>query len=239
MGWPLRHVMKNKKFLILLLFAVAIALFFALDVGRFFSLAFIKAQQASFSALYDERPVAVTLIFFAVYVLITALSLPGAAIMTLAAGASFGLVWGTVVVSLASTLGATLAMLAARYLLRDTIQKRFAPKLAEVNVGIEKEGGLYLFTLRLAPVIPFFALNLLMGLTRMKVWTFFWVSELGMLAGTLAYVNAGTEIAKVTSLRSVLSPGLIGSLVLLGLLPLVVIKAMDYSKRRKKEAVIA
>ena len=231
--------MQNKKLLILLAFAGAVALFFALDVGRFFSLEFIKAQQASFAALYEQRPVAVTCGFVAVYVLITALSLPGAAIMTLAAGASFGLVWGTVVVSLASTLGATLAMLAARYLLRDAIQKRFTRKLAEVNSGIEREGGLYLFTLRLAPVIPFFALNLLMGLTRMKVWTFFWVSELGMLAGTMAYVNAGTEIAKITSLRSVLSPGLIGSLVLLGLLPLVVKKAMDCSKRRKKAGVVA
>ena len=241
---PYRHTMKNKKILILMAFIAVIALFIALDVGRFFSLAFIKAQQASFAALYDERPVAVTLIFFAVYVLITALSLPGAAIMTLAAGASFGLVWGTFVVSIASTLGATLAMLAARYLLRDAIEKRFGPKLAEVNKGIEKEGGLYLFTLRLVPLIPFFALNLLMGLTQIKTWTFFWISELGMLAGTLAYVNAGTELAKITSLRSVLSPGLIGSFVLLGLLPLVVKKVMDYASRRKisrqkKESVVA
>ena len=225
--------MKNKKILILIAFIALIALFFALNLGRFFSLGFIKEQQASFAALYDQRPVAVTLTFFAVYVVITALSLPGAAIMTLAAGASFGLIWGTIVVSIASTLGATLAMLAARYLLRDSIEKRFGPKLAEVNKGIEKEGGLYLFTLRLVPLIPFFALNLLMGLTKMKTWTFFWVSELGMFAGTVAYVNAGTEIAKITSLRSVLSPGLIGSFVLLGLLPLLVKKVMDYVKRRK------
>ena len=225
--------MKNKKIAILALLVVLVVLFFALNLGRFFSLEFIKAQQASFAAVYDQKPVAVTLAFFAVYVLITALSLPGAAIMTLAAGASFGLVWGTIVVSIASTLGATLAMLAARYLLRDSIEKRFGPKLAEVNKGIEKEGGLYLFTLRLVPLIPFFALNLLMGLTKMKTWTFFWVSQLGMLAGTVAYVNAGTEIAKITSLRSVLSPGLIGSFVLLGLLPLVVKKVLDYFKRRK------
>jgi pyruvate/2-oxoglutarate dehydrogenase complex dihydrolipoamide dehydrogenase (E3) component/uncharacterized membrane protein YdjX (TVP38/TMEM64 family) len=225
--------MKNKKIAILAALVVLVVLFFALNLGRFFSLEFIKAQQASFAAAYDARPVMVTLVFFAVYVLITALSLPGAAIMTLAAGASFGLIWGTVVVSIASTLGATLAMLAARYLLRDSIEKRFGPKLAEVNKGIEKEGGLYLFTLRLVPLIPFFALNLLMGLTKMKTWTFFWVSELGMFAGTVAYVNAGTEIAKITSLRSVLSPGLIGSFVLLGLLPLVIKKLLDYFKRRK------
>ena len=225
--------MKNKKIAMLALLVVLVVLFFALNLGRFFSLEFIKAQQASFAEVYGRRPVAVTLAFFAVYVLITALSLPGAAIMTLAAGASFGLVWGTIVVSIASTLGATLAMLAARYLLRDTIEKRFGPRLAEVNKGMEKEGGLYLFTLRLVPLIPFFALNLLMGLTKMKTWTFFWVSQLGMLAGTVAYVNAGTEIAKITSLRSVLSPGLIGSFVLLGLLPLVVKKVLDYFKRRK------
>ena len=225
--------MKNKKIAMLALLVVLVVLFFALNLGRYFSLEFIKAQQASFAEVYGRRPVAVTLAFFAVYVLITALSLPGAAIMTLAAGASFGLVWGTIVVSVASTLGATLAMLAARYLLRDTIEKRFGPRLAEVNKGMEKEGGLYLFTLRLVPLIPFFALNLLMGLTKMKTWTFFWVSQLGMLAGTVAYVNAGTEIAKITSLRSVLSPGLIGSFVLLGLLPLVVKKVLDYFKRRK------
>ncbi len=225
--------MKNKKILVLIALLVVIALFFVLDLGRYFSLEFIKAQQASFAAAYDERPVVVTLVFFAVYVLITALSLPGAAIMTLAGGASFGLVWGTVVVSFASTLGATLAMLAARYLLRESIEKRFGSKLAEVNKGIEKEGGLYLFTLRLVPLIPFFALNLLMGLTKMKTWTFFWVSQLGMFAGTVAYVNAGTEIAKITSLRSILSPGLIGSFVLLGLLPLVIKKILDYFKRRK------
>ena len=225
--------MKNKKIVILTALLIAFALFFVLDLGRYFSLEFIKAQQTSFAAAYAERPISVTLIFFAVYVLITALSLPGAAIMTLAGGASFGLVWGTVVVSFASTLGATLAMLAARYLLRESIEKRFGSKLAEVNKGIEKEGGLYLFTLRLVPLIPFFALNLLMGLTKMKTWTFFWVSQLGMFAGTVAYVNAGTEIAKITSLRSILSPGLIGSFVLLGLLPLVIKKILDYVKRRK------
>jgi pyruvate/2-oxoglutarate dehydrogenase complex dihydrolipoamide dehydrogenase (E3) component/uncharacterized membrane protein YdjX (TVP38/TMEM64 family) len=225
--------MKNKKLLILVALLVLITLFFAFNLGRFFSLTFIKEQQSSFAALYDERPVFVTVVFFAIYVAITALSLPGAAIMTLAAGASFGLIWGTVVVSVASTLGATLAMLAARYLLRDSIQNRFGKKLAEVNKGIEKEGGLYLFTLRLVPLIPFFALNLLMGLTKMKTWTFFWVSQVGMFAGTVAYVNAGTEIAKIDSLRSILSPGLIGSFVLLGLLPLVIKKVLDFFKRRK------
>jgi uncharacterized membrane protein YdjX (TVP38/TMEM64 family) len=211
---------KNKWFLIGIIAAGVVA-FFALDLSRYFSLAFIKESQATFSALYADKPLTVTAGFFAVYVLITALSLPGAAIMTLAAGASFGLVWGTVVVSFASTLGATLAMLAARYVLQDSIQARFGRKLADVNKGIEKEGAFYLFTLRLLPVIPFFALNLLMGLTRMKTWTFFWVSQVGMFAGTVAYVNAGTQIAKIDSLRGILSPALLGSFVALGLLPLV------------------
>jgi uncharacterized membrane protein YdjX (TVP38/TMEM64 family) len=225
--------MNTKKLFILLAVIAAAIAFFVFDLGRFFSLAYIKQSQQTFSELYDARPVFITAVFFAIYVVITALSLPGAAIMTLAAGASFGLVWGTVVVSFASTLGATLAMLLARYVLRDIIEKRFGAKLAEVNKGIEKEGAFYLFTLRLLPLIPFFVLNVLIGLTKMKTWTYFWVSQLGMLAGTIAYVNAGTEIAKIDSLRSILSPGLIGSFVLLGLFPLLMKKVLAIYKKRK------
>ncbi len=225
--------MNSRKLIIAVLLLAGIGAFFALDLGRYFSLTFIKESQASFAELFSQRPVMVMLVFFATYVAITALSLPGAAIMTLAAGAIFGLVWGTLVVSFASTLGATLAMLAARYLLQGAVQERFGRRLAEVNRGIEKEGSFYLFTLRLIPAVPFFALNLLMGLTRMKTWTFFWVSQLGMFAGTVAYVNAGTQIAKIDSLKSVLSPGLIGSFVLLGLLPLTIKKVLDFFKRRK------
>jgi pyruvate/2-oxoglutarate dehydrogenase complex dihydrolipoamide dehydrogenase (E3) component/uncharacterized membrane protein YdjX (TVP38/TMEM64 family) len=224
----------DKKKIIILLAVIATAIaFFVFDLGRFFSLAYIKQSQQTFSDLYNARPVFITAVFFAIYVAITALSLPGAAIMTLAAGASFGLIWGTIVVSVASTLGATFAMLIARYVLRDSIEKRFGAKLADVNKGIEKEGAFYLFTLRLLPLIPFFALNVLMGLTKMKTWTFFWVSQIGMLAGTVAYVNAGTEIAKIDSLRSILSPGLIGSFVLLGLFPLLMKKVLDLLKKRK------
>ena len=225
--------MNPKKLAILAILAMAVAAFFAFDLGRYFSLAYIKQSQTAFVAYYDQRPVLVTLIFFAVYVAITALSLPGAAIMTLASGASFGLVWGTIVVSLASTLGATLAMLAARTILRDSIEKRFGKKLVEVNKGVDKEGAFYLFTLRLIPAIPFFALNLLMGLTRMKTWTFFWVSQVGMFAGTVAYVYAGTEIGKIDSLRSILSPGLLGAFVLLGIFPLVTKRVVDAVRRRK------
>ena len=225
--------MNSRKLIIAALLLAGVGAFFALDLGRYFSLAFIKDSQSSFAALYAQRPVFVTLVYFAGYVAVTALSLPGAAILTLAGGAIFGLLWGTLVVSLASTLGATLAMLTARYLLRDSMQQRFGRRLDEVNKGIAKEGAFYLFTLRLIPVIPFFALNLLMGLTRMKTWTFFWVSQLGMLAGTVAYVNAGTQIARIDSLKSILSPGLIGSFVLLGLLPLLVNQVLDFFKHRK------
>ena len=224
--------MLRKLFIALLLLA-GISAFFVFDLNRYFSLAFLKDSQAAFTALFNQQPVKVTLAFVGVYIAITALSLPGAALLTLAGGASFGLVWGTVVVSFASTLGATLAMLAARYLLRDAIQARFGRRLDEVNKGMEKEGAFYLFSLRLIPVVPFFALNLLMGLSRIKTWTYFWVSQLGMLAGTVAYVNAGTQIAKIDSLQSILSPALIGAFVLLGLLPLGVNKVLGIVKRRK------
>jgi len=222
-----------RKLIIAVLLLAGVTVFFTLDLGRYVSLAFLKESQASFAVLFNQEPVKVTLAFFAVYVAVTALSLPGAAILTLAGGASFGLVWGTVVVSFASTVGATLAMLAARYLLRDAIQARFGRRLDEVNKGVEKEGAFYLFSLRLIPIVPFFALNLLMGLTRIKTWTYFWVSQLGMFAGTVAYVNAGTQLAKIDSLRSILSPGLIGAFVLLGLLPLGVNKVLGFFKRRK------
>lgn len=225
--------MNSRKLFIAALLLAVIGAFFALDLGRYLSLAFLKDSQASFQAVFEQKPVWVTLVFFAVYVAVTGLSLPGAIIMTLAAGAGFGLVLGTIVVSFASTLGATLAMLAARYLLRDSIQARFGKRLDEINKGIEKEGAFYLFSLRLIPAVPFFALNLLMGLTRIRTWTYFWVSQLGMLAGTVVYVNAGTQIAKIDSLQSIASPALIGSFVLLGVLPLAVNKVLQFLKRRQ------
>lgn len=225
--------MNAKKFTLLTVLLLGTIAFFALDLGRYFSLAFIKQSQADFSHYYELHPAKLTLAYFAVYVLITALSLPGAAIMTLAGGATFGLVWGTLVVSFASTLGATLAMLVARTVLRDVVEQRFGKQLVEVNKGVDREGAFYLFTLRLIPAIPFFVLNLLMGLTRMKTWTYFWVSQVGMLAGTVAFVYAGTEIAKIDSLRSILSPGLIGAFVLLGIFPLITKKIVDAVKRRQ------
>ena len=222
----------KKLTLLVLLVACAIA-FFAFDLGRYFSLAYLRQSQDGFHQIYQQRPVSVTLVFFALYVGVTALSLPGATILTLAAGAGFGLVWGTIVASFASTIGATLAMLAARTVLRDTMEKRFGNRLTEVNKGITRDGAFYLFSLRLIPAIPFFVLNLVMGLTRIRTRTFFWVSQLGMLAGTVVYVYAGTQIAAIDSLRSILSPGLVGAFVLLGIFPLATKKILDAFKRRK------
>jgi pyruvate/2-oxoglutarate dehydrogenase complex dihydrolipoamide dehydrogenase (E3) component/uncharacterized membrane protein YdjX (TVP38/TMEM64 family) len=225
--------MKIRQLFLLLLLAGALVAFLALDLGRFVSLNYLKASQANFAALYDQRPLLVGAAFFVIYVLVAALSLPGAAVLTLAGGAALGLFWGTLLVSFASTIGATLAMLSGRYLLRSATEQRFAGRFDSLHEGIQRDGSFYLFSLRLMPVVPFFALNLLMGLTRMKTWTFYWVSQLGMLAGTLVYVNAGTQIAQIDSLQSVLSPGLLGSFVLLGLLPLAARKGLDAAKRRQ------
>lgn len=219
--------MNRRKLIVIAVVLALVAAYFAFDLGRFFSLEYLKSRQEEFAALYAQRPALVIGSFFAVYVGVTALSFPGAAILTLAGGAIFGLAVGTLVVSFASSLGATLAFLVSRYLLRDGVQARFGARLAEVDKGIAKEGGFYLFTLRLVPLLPFFVINLLMGLTKMKAWTFYWVSQLGMLAGTLVYVNAGTQLAKIDSLKGILSPGLIGSFVLLGVFPLIAKKLVD------------
>ena len=225
--------MNNKKLVLAIVLLVLIAAFFVFDLGRFFSLAYLKSSQAEFAELYGNHPAAVIGVFFVAYVAVTALSFPGAAVMTLAAGAIFGLLAGTVVVSFASSIGATLAFLAARFLLRDSVQSRFGARLAEIDKGVAKEGAFYLFTLRLVPLVPFFVINLLMGLTQMKARTFYWVSQLGMLLGTLVYVNAGTQLAKIDSLRGILSPGLIGSFVLLGVFPLVAKKIADAIQARR------
>ncbi len=225
--------MSKKKIVILALLVALIVAFFAFDLGRFLSLDYIKSRQAEVTALAAEKPLAVGGVFFAIYVAVCALSLPGAAIMTLAAGAIFGLATGTLIVSFASAIGATLALLASRYILRDSVQSKFGARLADLDKGIEREGAFYLFTLRLVPIFPFFIINLLMGLTKMKAWTFYWVSQIGMLAGTLVYVNAGTQLAKIESLKGILSPGLIGSFVLLGVFPLMAKKIVDAIKARK------
>jgi pyruvate/2-oxoglutarate dehydrogenase complex dihydrolipoamide dehydrogenase (E3) component/uncharacterized membrane protein YdjX (TVP38/TMEM64 family) len=225
--------MSKRKPLVLALLLLAVVAFFAFDLQRFFSLDYIQGQRAELASLYQARPVMVAGAFFALYVAVTALSLPGAAIMTLLGGALFGLGLGTLLVSFASSIGATLAFLTSRYLLRDVVKRRFGERLKDIDKGIEREGAFYLFTLRLVPVFPFFVINLLMGLTTMKAWTFYWVSQLGMLAGTLVYVNAGTQLAQLKSLSGILSPGVIGSFVLLGLFPLIAKKVMDAVKARR------
>ncbi|MDZ4397717.1 FAD-dependent oxidoreductase [Hydrogenophaga sp.] len=225
--------MSFRKIFLLAVVALGIAAFFVFDLGRLLSLEYLKQSQASFEALYASQPLKVSLVYFAIYVAATALSFPGAAIITLAGGAIFGLWWGTLLVSFASSLGATLAFLTSRFVLRDSIEAKFGNRLAEINRGIEKDGAFYLFTLRLIPVVPFFVINLVMGLTKMKALTFYAVSQIGMLAGTLVYVNAGTQLAQIDSLQGILSPALLGSFVLLGVFPLIAKWIVGLMQKRK------
>ena len=222
-----------KRLILIGVIAAAIVAFFALDLGRFLTLDALKTSQATFAAWYDAAPLLVIGAYFLVYVAVTALSLPGAAVMTLAGGALFGLGIGTLVVSFASSLGATLAFLVSRFLLRDWVQRRFGDRFAAVNAGMAKDGAFYLFTLRLVPLFPFFVINLVMGLTPIKARTFYWVSQVGMLAGTLVYVNAGTQLARLDSLAGILSPALIGSFALLGVFPLLAKKLVGAIQARK------
>ena len=210
-----------------------IAVFKVLGLGQYFTLSYVKASQEYFASLYAGHRFMVIAAYMLIYILVTSLSLPGAAIMTLAGGALFGLLLGTVVVSFASTIGATLACFVSRFILRDWVQGKFGDKLKTVNEGIEKEGAFYLFTLRLIPVFPFWLINLVIGLTKMPLRTFYWVSQIGMLAGTIVYVNAGKELSKVDSLSGILSPGLILSFVLLGLFPMATKKLLSLYRTRK------
>jgi pyruvate/2-oxoglutarate dehydrogenase complex dihydrolipoamide dehydrogenase (E3) component/uncharacterized membrane protein YdjX (TVP38/TMEM64 family) len=225
--------MTKSRILLAAVLAALIAAFFVFDLKAYFSLDYFRQQQAAIDAYHRAHPLQTAALYFAIYVAVTGLSLPGAVLMTLAGGAIFGLLWGTVIISFASSIGATLAFLASRFLFRDAIQARFGDKLAAINRGVEREGAFYLFALRLVPAFPFFVINLVMGLTPIKTWTFYWVSQLGMLAGTIAYVNAGTQIGRIESLAGLASPGLIGSFVVLGIFPLVAKKAVDWLKARK------
>src|SRR3989339_802769 len=193
-----------QKIIIGCVVVLGIAVFRYFDVGQYLSLDYLKASQAKFLELYLENRLLVVAAYMGIYIVVTALSLPGAAVLTLAGGGLFGLVIGTVAVSIASTIGATLACLVSRFLLREWVQNKFGDKLATINNGIEKEGAFYLFSLRLVPIFPFFVINLLMGLTRMRLFTFFWVSQIGMLAGTIVYVNAGKELAKIEFLSGIM-----------------------------------
>ena len=225
--------MTKSRILLAVIVAASIGAFFAFDLGRFVSFDELRAQQDAIAAYRDENMLEAALVYFVVYVAVTALSLPGAAVMTLAGGAFFGLLWGTVLVSFASTIGATLAFLLARFLFRDAVQSRFGHGLRAVNAGVARDGAFYLFTLRLVPLFPFFVINLLMALTPIRTWTFFLVSQLGMFPGTLVYVNAGTQLAQIDSPADILSPGLVISFTLLGLFPLIAKKTVDIIKARR------
>ena len=220
--------MSRSKLLVFVVIAALVVAFFALDLKQYLSIEFFQSKRAAIDAYYQAHPVQTAAIFFAVYVVVTGLSLPGAAILTLVAGALFGLLWGVVIVSFASTIGATLAFLASRYLLRDWVQGKFGDKLKTINQGVEREGAFYLFALRLVPAFPFFLINLVMGLTNMRTLTYFWVSQVGMLAGTIAYVYAGTQLGQFK-----ISAGLVAAFVILGIFPLVAKKVLDALKARK------
>lgn len=226
-----------KKGIIILLLVVVVAAWFVFDLHQYFSFVYIQSQQAIWAQAFSDNPYWVAGVFFAAYVLVTALSLPGAAVMTLASGALFGVLWGTVLSSFASTMGASLAFLLARFVGRDWVQKRFADQLKTINAGVKKEGGFYLFSLRLIPAFPFFLINIVMALTPIKLRQFYWISQLGMLAGTFVYVNAGTQLSQLESMEGIFSPMLILSFVALGLLPLVAKKFLNILRRHRNENI--
>ncbi|MBT3489027.1 MAG: FAD-dependent oxidoreductase [Gammaproteobacteria bacterium] len=219
--------------LLLLVILLLIGSFFAFDLGRYLTLELLQSQRQELQDLYSNDPLTIVAAYVAIYILVAGLSLPGAVIMTLAGGATFGLGVGTIAVSLGSTVGATVAFLVSRFLLRDTIQQRFQDKLATFNQGIEREGGFYLFTLRLIPLFPFFMINLVMGITALRTWKFFFISQLGMLPGTLVYVNAGVQLSSLDSLSGILSLPLLLSFALLGVFPLIAKKGVEGFKARQ------
>jgi dihydrolipoamide dehydrogenase len=225
--------MSKGRVLLIVVVAVCIWAFFAFDLWRYASLEELRARQHAVAAYRDAHMFETATIYFVVYVAVTALSLPGAAVMTLAGGAFFGLLWGTVLVSFASTVGATLAFLLARFLFRDAVQRRFGANLRALNAGVARDGAFYLFTLRLVPYFPFFVVNLLMALTPIRTLTFFCVSQVGMFPATVVYVNAGTHLAGIESLAGILSPGLIVSFTLLGLFPLIAKKLVAVIRARR------
>ena len=218
---------------VLVIVALLIGGYFWLDLGQYVSLDELRQRRDELLAFTERHFWGMLAAYMAVYILMAALSLPGAAILTLAGGALFGLVTGTIAVSFASSIGATLVFLAARFLFRDSIQKRFKKRLRAVNAGVEKDGAFYLLALRLVPVFPFWVINLVMALTPIRTWTYYWVSQVGMLPATLVYVNAGTQLGQIESTGDILSPGLIGAFALLGLLPLLLRWLLRILRNRK------
>jgi uncharacterized membrane protein YdjX (TVP38/TMEM64 family) len=227
--------MKLSKTQLIAVFVAINIIFFSFDLHNLLTLENFQAQKNAFLAYRAEHPVLSVLVYGLAYIAVTGLSLPGATVLTLAGGTLFGLTWGTVIVSFASSIGATLAFLAARFLFRDSVERHFAERLTTVNNGIAKDGGYYLFTLRLIPLFPFVVINLVMGLTSMRTTAFYWISQIGMLPGTLLYVNAGTQLATIKSLSDIASPILIGSFALLGIFPLIAKKALEFYSFQKSE----
>ena len=220
--------MSKPRLYLLIIITLLIGTFYYFDLHQLLTLNNLKSQQETIVAYRNEHPILLTAIYALVYIAVTGLSLPGATILTLGGGAVFGLLWGTLLVSFASSIGATLAFLAARFLFRETVNAKFGHQLKEIDAGVARDGAFYLFTVRLVPLIPFFIINLLMGLTVLKTRTFYWVSQVGMLAGTVVYVNAGTQLAKIESLSGILSPALVGSFALLGVFPFIAKKIVEY-----------
>ena len=225
--------MHKNKLILVVFIAILIACFFAFDLGQYLNLEYFKTQQAAINAYYSENPLKTGLIYLVIYIIVTGLSLPGATVMTLVGGAIFGLLVGTIIISFASSIGATIAFLVSRFVLRDYVQNKFGDHLEAINHGVEKEGAFYLFTLRLVPLFPFFVINLVMGLTPIRTLVFYLTSQLGMLAGTIVYVNAGTQIAQIESVSGILSPALLISFILLGLFPLIAKKIVNYIQARR------
>ncbi|MDX1776952.1 MAG: TVP38/TMEM64 family protein [Desulfobulbales bacterium] len=221
-----------QRLIIVFAVIVVIILFKVLGLGQYLTLEYLKASQDKFSQLYTANRITVIAAYMAIYIVVTALSLPGAAVMTLAGGALFGFWIGFIIVSFASSIGATIACFVARFLMRDWVQSKFGEKLSTIDKGIEKEGAFYLFSLRLVPIFPFFVINLAMGLTSIKLVTFYWVSQIGMLPGTMVYVNAGKELGQIEALSGILSPGLIFSFIILGLFPITVKKLLYLYKKK-------
>lgn len=220
----------KKKILILIFLAAVVAAFFSFDLDKILTLDYIKNSRQEFQGFYDNNPFLTVFSFFIIYVVVVGVNLPGATVLGLAGGALFGFTVGVVTISFASTIGATLACFFSRNLFRDYVQRKFGDRLEKVNKGIEKEGAFYLFTMRLIPAVPFVVINLIMGLTTMRLRTFYWVSQVGMLPGTMVYVNAGKELGKIDSLSGIVQPSLIISFAVLGLFPLVVRKAVAFVK---------
>jgi uncharacterized membrane protein YdjX (TVP38/TMEM64 family) len=225
---------QNKiKIGLLIVIVLAIIAFFFYDIQQYTTLDYIKAKQQNISEYYKQNFFFVLVLFIFLYVLVTALSLPVATFLTLVGGALFGFSSGLIIVSFASTIGATLAFLMARFLAQNYVQKNFKNQLSKINKKFKSEGSFYLFALRLVPVVPFFIINVVMGLMTIKTWTFYWVSQLGMLPGTIVYVYAGTQLAQIETFSDITSPSMLIAFALLGLFPLIAKNFIQFIRKDK------